>query len=527
MSSDQENSQNLSVRCPACRQRFTVDAGLMGRMVECGNCDARFRIDDEVIIRSKKFYHGERKDAPLNRFQRVPLATSAPEEFQTARYAEFNHPEQLEPTSPQRLIAGFVGVAIMGVIAILLVFSSNPGSALSGMAFQSKLFLAGFFSLLGCILLVYGNPRSRKKAACVALIFGLGVMSIPFSIKSTAESLPKKPRSKTLSASAISAKNADEVLVKLKEKFGTNPLEAEQTRLTAKGDDLKAYGIYITNLIQRNKYTARDFLIRESEADVSSHLYPRDDGDYLLVLSEVAGSFEQVSKTAAMLGAITESHPELGIVVIRADNEQFVSGSAEKLNNKDDPAFYQLNMRELASLDLDRVKRSVERISVVEPKIYQNDINKILVALMLKPGVRFHDEIARAQLIWADKPGPAGKAALEITKKYLAEGRGVPESIIDLIAKENPPGAAKVIHSMWVANPNLWQSRYLKLNGISEADILAQLDSEEMPILRSALEILAQVGTQKSLPELRLLTQSREPGIRVLAERAVAEIQGR
>ncbi len=74
MSSMNPDDLLLIIRCPMCGQRFKVAEDLRGRTVECGGCEHRFRINDDVVVRGKKFYPGERKDPSLNRFQRVPLA---------------------------------------------------------------------------------------------------------------------------------------------------------------------------------------------------------------------------------------------------------------------------------------------------------------------------------------------------------------------------------------------------------------------------------------------------------------------
>ena len=184
MSDNSESSKELSIRCPSCRQRFSVDESLMERMVECGGCDTRFRINDEVIIRSKKFYPGERAGAGMNRFQRVPLSAAAvPEGMQTMRYADFNHPEQLGPASPLRVIAGLAGAALMIVTALLFLFSGGPTGSFSGMSLTNKLIIAGFVSLLGFSLVVYANPRARMKAVFFGLLMAAGVISIPFFVK--------------------------------------------------------------------------------------------------------------------------------------------------------------------------------------------------------------------------------------------------------------------------------------------------------------------------------------------------------
>jgi hypothetical protein len=49
----------------------------------------------------------------------------------------------------------------------------------------------------------------------------------------------------------------------------------------------------------------------------------------------------------------------------------FIEGPIEKLSNKQDPAFYELNKRELESIDLERAKRAVQRLAEAEPKIYR------------------------------------------------------------------------------------------------------------------------------------------------------------
>ncbi len=126
MPSTNPDDSLLLIRCPSCGQRFKVGEDLRGRTVECGGCEHRFRINDEVIVRGKKFYPGERKDSKLNRFQRVPLAM-APEAggLTPIRYAEAPDPTAFEPASPQRVIAGVIGVVGMVFMALLLMFGAT------------------------------------------------------------------------------------------------------------------------------------------------------------------------------------------------------------------------------------------------------------------------------------------------------------------------------------------------------------------------------------------------------------------
>lgn len=522
-----ETSENVSIRCPSCRQRFSVDDKLMGRMVECGGCDTRFRITEEHVIRSKKFYPGEREGADLNHFQRVPLPAAAPEGLQTMRYADFHNIDQLGPAPPQRIIAGVVGVGMMLVFALMLIFANSPGAVFSAMPMESRLIIAGFVSVLGLVMLIYANPSARAKAAFFGILLSAGLVSLPFFFKgqtivTASASDPYKDPVEPLFPSV----ETDE-LAQLRQRFTTKPLEAEQARLEKSGTGKKAYGVFLTGMLQRNIYTVRDYLIRDTLADLSSHPYPRDNGDYLMILTGVSMSLDEAAVVAGRLGETREIHPEIGIIVVSVNNEQFLAGAADKLNNKDDPAFYELNQRELASLDMDRVKRAVERLADAPPVIYRTDISRTFTELMEKPGVTFHDLLARALLAWVEEPGPAGKAALKVLRGEIAAGNPVSENLVALIAKEQTPGAVPVLNGLWVSNPALWDSHFAKFGAEIEPGVLEQLDSEDAPLRRSAIKLLGTVGTKASLPELRKLVDAEDPEVRVLAQRTIERIEGR
>jgi hypothetical protein len=212
---------------------------------------------------------------------------------------------------------------------------------------------------------------------------------------------------------------------------------------------------------------------------------------------------------------------------VRVDNEQFVAGSADKLNDREDPAFYDLNQRELQSLDMDRVKSAVERLADSKPIIYRDDISRTLTEIMGRPGIRFHDEIARALIVWSEKPGEAGEAALRVLRKKVASGENVSENLVALVAKEQPDGAIPVINSLWVTNPVLWDGHYVKFGPAIELGVLARLASENTPLRQSAIKLLERVGTEKSVPALRKLIDSSNVEVRILAERAISKISSR
>jgi hypothetical protein len=521
-------TDNLNIRCPSCKQRFSVAAKLMNRMVECGACDSRFRINDDVIIRAKKIYPGERKTINPGRFQRLPLAAAPPVGMQTVQYADFKHPEQLEPATPQQIIAGILGVAIMVLVALMLIFSGGSGGTFGAMTQTNKLIIAGFFSALGLALLVYANPKARVKAGFFGLLLAAGLMSLPFLFTGAPiAAAPEIPGYTPPLEPLFPLDEEPDSLTALRQRFTTKPLEAEQARLEQAGRTDKAYGIYLTNLVQRNIYTVRDYLIRETEAGPTSHPYPRDKGNYLIVLTDVAMDISKVAEIAGRLGTMEETHPEIGVIVVKVNNEQFTDGVGDKLNDRTDPDFYDLNRLELGSLDMDRVKRAVERLAGSEPAIYRTDISASLTQLLGKPGIRFRDEVARALLVWAEDTESAGRAALEVLRQDVASGAPVSENVVALAAKGKIEEAIPSVHTLWIGNPMLWERYYAEFGTAIEPGVLEQLGTEEAPLRHSAIKLLEKVGTEASLPAMRKLAESQDPEVRVLAERAVEKIAGR
>lgn len=530
MPDETDSTETLSIRCPSCRQRFSVGGNLRDRMVECGACDARFRINEDVILRSKKFYPGERRAQELSRFQRVPLSAAAPEGLQTMRYADLNHHDQLEPTSPQRIIGAVIGVGLMVVISLMFIFASGPGGSMGAMPLENKLILGGFISALGIFMLVNANPRARIKAGGIGILMAAGMLTIPFFIKGPEVALTasgESPDSFEPNDTLFPAEVEGDPLAALRDRFSTNPLEVEQKRLENAGSDKNAYGIFLTNLLQRNIYTVRDFLIRETLAGSSSHPYPRDNGDYLMVLTDVSIGLTEAADIAGRLGTTVEIHPEVGVIVVSVDNEQFLDSAADKLNNQQDPAFYALNQRELVSLDLDRVKRAVERLATAEPSIYRKDISDLLLKLMEKPGINFHDELAKALLVWLQDPGLAGEAALKALQGQIAAGEPASENLVILLLKGNIQAAVPHVHTLWLGDPLIWERHYAEFGPVIEQSVMEHLDSEKAPLRRSAINLLGRTGTDASLPRLGQFAVSPDPEVRVLAERAIKAIEER
>ncbi len=497
----------------------------MDRTVECGGCEKQFRITEETVIHSKKVYPGEKKDAELNQFRRIPLdSVAATKDTQAVNYTDFNRTVQIGPASPQRVIAGIFGVTIMLFGALMLFIASKPQSPLGGMPFEKKLIFAGFTSLLGFIFLLYANPLARMKAGICGLLLAAGIFTIPFYIKETSIK-PDRDLNKIEEIDPLP--EAPDPLQALRERFLTQPIEKEQKLLDAKKINKSTIGIYLTDMLPRNKLNARDYLVRETNAGISSHPYPRHDSDFLIVLTEIEMDFDQVATIAGKLGKVSETHPEINVIVVNVDNKLFEAGSADKLNDKTHPLFYDLNLQELQCIELGRIQLAVERLADSDAALLRSDISTILIQLFKKPGVTFHDSIARALLKWADDPGPAADAALQTLKTYTSEKTSPPVNLVKLVANYKNPEAIPTMIAVWESLPTTWDKELVKFGPAIEPSVLEKISSDQSSLRHTAIKILAEVGTDLSIPELRKALDNKDTETRVLAERAIQQIESR
>lgn len=519
----------LLIRCPSCGQRFQVSEDLLGRMVECGGCESRFRISDGVIVRGRRFYPGERKSSTLHRYQRLPLAAvKAVSGASGSLYANAPASESIEPFSPLRIIAGLAGIVAMVFVALLLMFGANRGAILDGMTTQNRLVMAGFTGFLGIMLLVFANPRARLRAFGIGFLLCTGLVSLPFYF--TTGSIPLTGGVVENGASPAEGDPTETVAVNdsdLRRLIGTRPLEVEISRLADEGSDDKAVGIWFRNLRESNRYLVRDYILRTTQADPQSHFYPRGDGDFLMVVTGIQQSLGEVAKIATSLGSIEQIYPAIDVVEVRVNNESFVSSPVDQLSDKLDPKFYDLNKRELESIDLDRVSSAVKRLAGVEPKIYRIDIARQLISLLGQDWVVFKADICKALAVWSENPGPAGEAALSEVRKMRIKGKEVPTEMIALIVKEKIPEVVPELDHLWRSNPTRWESFYGDMGPAAEATLVRGFRETRGSQRQSAVRLLGQVGGPDSLPLLQAAAESADAEMSVLISNAIESIRKR
>lgn len=533
MQASPQDEEKLLIRCPACRQRFKVGHEFQNRMVECGVCENRFRINDEVIIRIRKFYPGENRHHGLSRFQRVSYSQSINQPLSASDLVAPPKPAAAyQPLPPQRIIAGLIGVALMAMVAILMIFGVEHGGPLDGVPLANKLIMAGFAAFLGIGLLLYANPNTRIKAGMIGIALAGGLLAIPFFIKGESPVIDVAATTETDTEIREFAEEAppdpQAILIRrLQEQVGLRPLEQEIQRLENSKSGLAAYGLFLVDLQESNRIAARDFMMRITSAAPNSHIYPRNEGEYLFVLTGLDMNIERLASMASPLGNVRRIVPELGVIEILIDNGVFIEPPSGILVDRDHPEYFELNLRELSSIDIQRIQRAVQRLAESEPRMYRVDIARRLRELLDEPGVTFHAAIARALRTWDTDMEAAARAATNAAVQLRLDGGTAPPELVSLALKHPSDELIPVIIEQWRANTLLWENFCIEAGPAIEPAMLREFDTIDHSLQQSAARILGRVGGPQSRAALEAARQTASREFEVIINRALEHIATR
>jgi hypothetical protein len=363
----------------------------------------------------------------------------------------------------------------------------------------------------------------------VLLSAGLMVLPLVFTEGSTplAEEVvdvTEKPAASEMEEEKVPV---DPELEELRTRIGTGPLEDEIARLADEKTGKHAVGLWLRDLPAQFRMLVMAYILRTTNAAPETHFFPRDHGDFLLVVTGIDKSVEEMALIGAKLGQVVQTYPELSVVEIRVNGESFVEGPIETLANRQDPAFFELNKRELECIDLGRVERAVERLADVEPKIYRADITRLLMALLEDTSVDFKGDVCRALEVWSAESGEASAAALKVAERLRKQNQEIPEEMIALIVHEQNVDVIPLLDGLWFENPAKWESLYTEVGRPAEAAILKRFPETDGALRHSAVRVLGRVGGEESLPVLESARNEADPELNVLIEKAVASIRER
>lgn len=537
METPSSEPEMVSIRCPGCGQRFKVSPELDGKMVECGSCEHRFRVGEEVMVRTKKFYPGEHRDPSLEQFGRVPLKGSPEPKFQAAPLPTMNVAPQehtfVEPVSPQRVILGFAGVIGAAIVALVMIFGGGAGGMLDGAPMSNRLVLVGFTSLVSAVLIFVANRHQKRKAVLASLGIAACLLPLPFIFKqglpSETQSVPEPiPESAGLSING-SMEAPSDPYAELKSEIGykkvAEALDAYGVDGVSQGKT--AAGIWLRDIRLFNVDQVFDYLVRSTGANEDSWKYPRPPNDQLIVLLDVSPGMDRIAELCKEFGSVTRVIHDLNLVEVKVDNSRFVQGELERMKNPDDPSFYELNRRELESIDLQRALSAVKRIAGAEPKLYRSDIVGRLQELMTEGDLIMKREVARALTNWSQDGDGSVDAVRQAALRLVEADEDVPKSVIQFLIGKGDQDSVEMIHGLWLADSREWENLYGDFGPVIETRLLEGFDQLQPLEQLSAIRLLGRVGTAASLPVLEEANESASAELAVSIDRSIGLIKKR
>ncbi len=531
MATNESDTNQLKIRCPKCGQRFKVSTGLREKMVECGACENRFRITDEVILRTRKFYPGEHKGPGLERFSRAPVQQPSPVNFETVSYAQNVAPEEFEPPSFQRILAGFLGWSLMALTALGLVLSQGSSGPFGALSTDRRMVLAGFVAALASGFIIYANRKNRIKVVMGTLAASLVLFGLTWLIpghedpEADASSPDRIAAADRKPANSTPTPPPEDRLAKLKEEMRYGPVEQEIAVYGGNAERVTA--IWLRGMRERYKYSVESYLRRVTGTDHSSHMYPRGNTGFLYVMSGIDQDIETTARHCRRFGEVTQVILPLRVIEVEVDDTRFIESPLERLSNPSDDAFYTLNLRELESINLKHAERAIERLTGAPPVKRRSDIVRRMISLLNEAPEEMLGKLGPALEHWSKPEDGAEAAVLKRVFELNKENDEIAEGLVAFLVARKINEVQPVLHDLWLETPDTWELLYVKLGPTAEAPVLAALADPSNATRDSAVRILARVGTPAAIPTLEKLLEINDRKVRTDANRAIEQIRKR
>lgn len=499
-------------------------------MVECGGCDHRFRVVEDVIIRERKFYPGERAGSELHRFRRTPIKEVPNPEFQTINRVPEDPAPMPGDISPLRSLLGVFGLLVVIIVALFLVFGGSEGGMLDGASMNKRLVLAGFAAVVAGLLIILGFPAARKRAVMGSLLTAALLLGLPFYFS---EGLPDEPTASEINTAATDENPSEtapqDPYAALKHEVGYAKLaEALNAYGEDRVDDGKsAYGIWLREMRISQKDQVADYLKQSTSASGDSWMYSRPPSDYLMVLDRVEPNMAALVRYCQRFGEVRRTWPELNLIEVVVNPKHFSQPPISKLNDQNDPDFYQLNWRELESINLQRALSAVKRLESAKPTAYRSDIVKRLHELIALGGDEMQEAIVRTLDTWAEEGDGSLEVVRETAKAFFERNETMPRSMVEFLTSRRDEPSLELLHQLWRSDMTGWETYYSDMGALIEDDVLKVLPELSPLDQFSAVRLLRRVGTAKSLPVLKEQQKDAVPEMKELITQAIDAINER
>jgi len=229
--------EKIPIKCTSCGQKFSVTKSYLGKMVECGACDEKFKVEGAAIIKQRKHYPGEKAESNADMFAKSPSFSSEKQKdvaFQTANYQNLDK-AYVQIKSPIKTFMMITGVILIFIVLTMFLLGGNEDGSLKDLDNSKRMVLAGFVALAGAGLIIAGSIN-KLKALLGAIVLGGSLAAMPFifpEVKTvkTAPALSENIDSINIAKAETIQDAFDKELQNYKEGIGYSKVEAARIAL--------------------------------------------------------------------------------------------------------------------------------------------------------------------------------------------------------------------------------------------------------------------------------------------------------
>ena len=506
----------------------------MGKTVECGSCDNRFKVTDDVQVKEKKkFYPGEKKGVHLERFatSSASVVASSPEAtqvgFQEAHYQADVNADRIGPPRPRRTISSIIGVSIMVMMILIFLIFGREDGPMRDMETTNRFVLAGFTAVLGSLLILYGLGQNKLRGMLLCLVLGGGLLAMPALF-------PGNP----ISASAEEAK--PEVLLKdspnSRSSYGQseNNDYLDNVGYRPVADALEKYpsdgvvAVYIRNArkLVRDKISA--YLYAETGKVSRGTSYDQvdqtDSGLILMVKQKM--SIDEIASMCSRFGRVDKIDRDLRLIDVTVENSKIVKLDPEASLDSDNPQYYRQQLEALGSFDPEVKMKTVKRLAGVEPKSMRDDISRALVVMLPESPNDLQLEIFKALQVWSKPDDGAGPVVLNVVQQLHKDGE-VSKAAMTFLVHRQIDGAQVILMDLWQKDPVGWSELFVNLGEGAQVLLLPELKKMDTVHIVAASDILGKVGAKSCIPYLEAVIEKQEETGKESLKAAIDEIKKR
>ncbi len=274
------------------------------------------------------------------------------------------------------------------------------------------------------------------------------------------------------------------------------------------GQGGQVVGIWLRGLRESNAEMVYSYLVRISQSSQQSHLYPRMNQNALIVLINPKLTLEELALQSERIGAVSQIVPELHLIEVKVANERFSEQSPVILNDKENGAFYLLNLRELQGIDIRRINDALLRLALADPLQSRDDIIKRMIELLEISDREMLINICKAMLVWSDGNDGAPQAAMKAASILFVSEKDLPIEVATFLAKWQQPDLYPILEQLWLNDPTSWEEVFMKSGEPAEARLIKHLTQGSSRQRMSAARIIGRVGGTTGAEALQLALEA-------------------